>query len=325
MLSPLMNALAYLHDKGMVHGRIKPSNVLAVGDQLKLSSDQIAPSGETNPVRRRVGVYDAPEASGGAVSPAGDVWSLGVTIVTALTQKPAALPQGSQSDPGLPGDIPEPFRGIARECLHLDPKRRCSLSDIQARLQPMGRSVPAKAETAPPVERDSNRVPAFAIPLVLIVIALAAWGLFHSRDKSSSTPPAETSQQTTPQQTAPQSSPSPAAVPSKPAQPPGKGAASGGDILHQVIPDIPQSAKNTISGTIKVVVRAETDSSGKVTSAKLKSAGSSRYFAGKALAAAEKWEFSPPQVNGAPAPSTWLVTFRFRRGSTQASAQRATR
>src|SRR6266566_464270 len=36
MLPPLLDALSYLHSKGFVHGRIKPSNVLAVGDQLKL-------------------------------------------------------------------------------------------------------------------------------------------------------------------------------------------------------------------------------------------------------------------------------------------------
>src|SRR5271168_1221491 len=48
LLPPLLDALSYLHAKGLVHGCVKPSNVLAVGDQLRLSSDHIAPSSEVN-------------------------------------------------------------------------------------------------------------------------------------------------------------------------------------------------------------------------------------------------------------------------------------
>jgi serine/threonine protein kinase len=43
MLPPLLDTLAYLHSKGFVHGRIKPSNVHATEDQLKLSADEIVP------------------------------------------------------------------------------------------------------------------------------------------------------------------------------------------------------------------------------------------------------------------------------------------
>src|SRR5208283_4729589 len=43
MLPPLLHALAYLHGKGLAHGRIKPSNVLAIGNHLMLSADQIVP------------------------------------------------------------------------------------------------------------------------------------------------------------------------------------------------------------------------------------------------------------------------------------------
>ena len=127
MLAPLLDALSYLLNNGLVHGRIRPSNVLAVGDQLKLSSDHATKIGEPNSVRRAIGVYDAPEVSSGLASPESDVWSLGVTIVAALTQKAVPTAQG---EPGLPGSLPEPFRTIARESLHHDPKRRCSVADI---------------------------------------------------------------------------------------------------------------------------------------------------------------------------------------------------
>ena len=42
LLPPLLDALSYLHGKGFVHGRVKPSNVQAMGDLLKLSADQVA-------------------------------------------------------------------------------------------------------------------------------------------------------------------------------------------------------------------------------------------------------------------------------------------
>src|SRR5215470_1647920 len=77
LLPPVLDALSYLHKNGFVHGRVKPSNVLAVGDQLKLSSDQATAVAEQNGQRRRRDVYDAPETAAGIVSPAGDVWSTG--------------------------------------------------------------------------------------------------------------------------------------------------------------------------------------------------------------------------------------------------------
>jgi len=39
MLAPVIDTLSYLHAKGLVHGRLKPSNILAVDDRLKLSGD----------------------------------------------------------------------------------------------------------------------------------------------------------------------------------------------------------------------------------------------------------------------------------------------
>src|SRR5689334_14398508 len=41
MLPPLIDALSYLHRNGFVHGHVQPSNVMAVADTLKLSTDSI--------------------------------------------------------------------------------------------------------------------------------------------------------------------------------------------------------------------------------------------------------------------------------------------
>ncbi len=88
------------------------------------------------------------------------------------------------------------------------------------------------------------------------------------------------------------------------------------------MPDIPQSARNTIRGTIKIAVQVQVDASGKVTSAKFKSAGPSRYFADRTIKAAEQWQFSPPLADGQPTASTWLIQFHLRRNGVQASPQR---
>src|SRR5580698_2017940 len=38
MLPPLLGALQYLHGKSLVHGDIRPANILAIGNDVKLSS-----------------------------------------------------------------------------------------------------------------------------------------------------------------------------------------------------------------------------------------------------------------------------------------------
>ncbi len=323
LLPPLLDALSYLHGKGYVHGRVKPSNVLAVGDQLKLSADSIMAIAEPSSARRRRDVYDAPETAAGIVSPAGDVWSVGVTLVAAIMQNVTLAEQADPGKPALPDSIPEPYRGIARECMHLDPKRRCSLAEIRARLQPAGRSVPAALEPVKAPQRSTkSRKPIYALVLACIAAVLLAFSLFRSRGKNSSEQATET-----PQQAASQAAPvAPAAAPAPEAAPPAKTATSAeGAVLHQVMPELSQSAKNTISGTIRIGVLVDVDSSGKVKAARFKSAGPSRYFAGKTLAAAQQWQFSPPQSNGEPTASTWLLQFRLRRSGVEASSQRISR
>lgn len=342
MLPPLLDALAYLHGKGFVHGRIKPSNVLAVGDQLKLSTDQIAPSAKASSEhasptpasteQRRRDVYDAPETAAGVVSPASDIWSVGATLVAALIQGTRLSGEPSQADPSLPETMPEPFRGIARECLHFDPRRRCSIAEIMARLQPAARSVPAPSEAPPLPPRRMNRKvvigAALAAALLIPLIIVFSHGKGGTPQAETPSQPAATSAApgATMSQPAPQTAPKPA--PEAPAQrtapAPTKQPVHSGDIVHQVIPDVPRSARNTITGRIRVVVRVDVDPSGKVTSARLTSPGPSKYFANLALKAAEHWEFSPQEAAG-PASRTWAITFRFGRASTQASPERLKR
>jgi TonB family protein len=93
----------------------------------------------------------------------------------------------------------------------------------------------------------------------------------------------------------------------KPARPPASDAPS---VLHEEIPDVPRSARNTIHGHIKVAVRVTVDGSGSVIHAALENPGSSKYFARLATEAARKWKFAPAdnQVS-----RKWLLRFDFTR------------
>jgi TonB family protein len=325
LLPPLLDALSYLHGMGLVHSRIKPSNVLAVGDLPKLSSDQVGPVAENGGTANWRVVYAAPETAAGMVLPAGDLWSIGATLVTVLTQNPPVEDAMSQADPAVPKAIPEPFRGIARECLRLDPKRRCSVADILARLQPSARSVPEEAKAPAPPARSPNRgLKVAGLLLAVVLVSLIVFDFFHSRGKTASPPVTSATESTphsSPQQTsatAPSASNPPASQATKPIS---SAPASSGGVVRRVIPDVSKGARNTIRGTIKVVVRVELDPAGKVTAAKFVSAGPSRYFSNLAMKAARDWEFSAPAANGRPTRSAWLLTFRFQRSSTQVNPE----
>src|SRR6202000_2462121 len=140
MLEPFVDALAYLHGKGLAHGRIKPGNILAIDDQLKLSSDSICRDGDTQIGAGKPEIYIAPESNGKA-STAGDVWSLGATVVESLTQR---RPEETSGDPNFADSLPQPFLDIARNTLRRDPKARWTVAEISNRLNPKAEPEPAK-------------------------------------------------------------------------------------------------------------------------------------------------------------------------------------
>ena len=166
MLTAVSAVLIYLHENKLVHGHIKPSNILASGESLKLSSDTISSGGEVREMRRERSAYDAPELPSAPYTPAADVWSLGVTLVEALTQQPAFLPFNEQADPIVPSEIREPFQEIARQTLRRDPRRRWSSEQIAEKLHPTvaaARSVAAGAgTTARAVASSASPVAAIA-------------------------------------------------------------------------------------------------------------------------------------------------------------------
>jgi TonB family protein len=134
MLEPAVDALLFLHAKGFVHGHVKPSNLLAVNDQLKLSADGLVAAGSMRKGVAAREIYRAPESGSGPIAPAEDVWSVGVTVVEALTQRPPEWDGASSAGPVVPDSMAQPFAAIARACLRVDAAERCKLSVVKALL-----------------------------------------------------------------------------------------------------------------------------------------------------------------------------------------------
>jgi TonB family protein len=163
MLGSVLNVLRYLHSKGFVHGHIKPANIMASGEELKISSDGLYHMGELREDSGDQDAYDAPENAGGVLSPskpmspAGDVWSLGVTLVETLTQNLPDARTAEHQDPLLPQTLSESFLNIASHCLRLQPQARWTVAQIAAHLEgraPMLQDVPGPSKFQTP-ERAS--------------------------------------------------------------------------------------------------------------------------------------------------------------------------
>lgn len=313
VLEPALDALAYVHAQGLAHGRVRPSNLLAVGNKVKLSSDRLRPAGEPRRHAERPDVYDAPETAKGGITPAADVWSLGVTLVEAFTQSPSTLPRA----------LPAPFGDIARGSLESDPGRRWTVAQIRARLRSAGK---------PRGTGTRWRYAALAAALVAAAIVAGPRLVRRQPELEKSQPASGTEQspvaapspavQASQPEQSPAAAPSPAVTEQPPAalpapSPPGEESKTPapvlapGGVLHQVLPDVLPAARNSIRGKVKVSVKIRVDPSGRVADAELAFHGPSRYFAGKALEAARQWTFTPP------VPSEWLLYFEFDRGGTK--------
>ena len=172
ILGPVVDALAYIHSKGFVHTRIKPANIMAEEDLLKISSDGLCRIGESSGSYGRPGAYDPPEAAGGRISPAGDVWSLGMTLAEALTQRLPSWERTNQAEAALPSGMPPEFVDLARHCLRRDPQLRWSIADIAARLLP---NAPAQPKQIIPTSQSSLfEARRYVVPAIIAVLTLLA-------------------------------------------------------------------------------------------------------------------------------------------------------
>jgi TonB family protein len=162
MLPLIIDTMQYLHSHGFVHARMKPSNIQAVNDQLKLSIDGVCAPHERGSSGEKSSPYDPPELAPTGPSTAGDVWSLGMTIVEVLTQRLPIWEWTGHADPPAPRNLPAPFLEIVRNCLRRDPAMRCTLREISENLepQPVQQSESARIaaiNTAPTLKTTSYR------------------------------------------------------------------------------------------------------------------------------------------------------------------------
>jgi eukaryotic-like serine/threonine-protein kinase len=174
ILGPVVDALAYVHAKGFVHCRIKPANIMAENDLLKISSDGLCRIGEFSGSVGKPGAYDPPEAAGGRISPAGDVWSLGMTLCEALTQRLPVWERTNQAEPALPSNLPAEFLDLARHCLRRDPQLRWSVADIAARLLPNAPAPPKPIVRGAQYSSARRRFVGTAAPIGLALLAILA-------------------------------------------------------------------------------------------------------------------------------------------------------
>ena len=144
MLAPVLAALDFLHEKGLVHAGLKPSNIHATGDNVKLSTDRILPAGESSAAWPLAAPFAPPES---LLFPASDIWSLGAALCETLTQR---LPERQPSGAMLAPSLTAPFDEIVRRALIDDATERISLDEVRALLDPafVPRRKP-RAEQAP--------------------------------------------------------------------------------------------------------------------------------------------------------------------------------
>lgn len=319
-LKLILDTLAYLHGKGFIHGHLKPGNIMSVDGQLKLSSDGVCRIGHWFGDDGTMGDYDPPETEDGIHLPAGDVWPLGIILVQTLPEGPPAWVRTEEGDPVVPRSLPAPFFDIARNCLRSDPERRETVAEIRARLEPP--PPVSKPEKAPPKRQYLLPVGAAVVLLVAIFAGSKLLEQHQAQPEPAASPvtgstkPARQARQephhakrAVPRQASPEPVAEKQTATVEVAQ---------REVREKVLPDVPQSASDTIHGTIVVKVKVGVDPAGGVTDATVVEPGPSRYFANLALEAARKWKFLPAAAVGGNSSNGQTLVFEFTKSGPNA-------
>lgn len=164
VLVPLLDAIDYAHTRNVLHGDIKPANVL-IDPQASPLRVALADFGHDRDVavsfeasllssEQRDGKsvstfpYLAPERlSGQSASAASDVYALGVLLFEVLTGRlPTGLELPSELEPGIGAELD----ALVKAAMGRDPSRRPSVSNLRRgllRALPRQRGAPTHAET----------------------------------------------------------------------------------------------------------------------------------------------------------------------------------
>lgn len=334
MLLPILDALAVLHGQNLLQGQLKPSNILVVGDQLKLASDTILRVGESAASNGPPSIYDPPETRQGSASTSADIWALGVTLTEALTLRPPQGLSGGRKAAVLPPDFSPAFRKIVARCLNTTPQSRPSVAEFMAWVGgPKMASTPTitRAPTAPkpepkipepdtPTIRRAQPAPEVEQPLavqtqpgkspVSLFIALGAfaaivvaWIGVHVLTGKRAPPPPEA---------VPVVAEAPPTAPVAPAEPVVPPVA-----LHESIPEVPPSVLQSITGHVNVGIRVIVEPDGSVFAALEDRTGASKRLQRLAIDAAKEWTFPPVETGSR---RLMQIQFDFARDGVTASA-----
>jgi serine/threonine protein kinase len=345
LLLPTLDTLLFLHRKGLIHGRLKPTNFLAVNDRLKLSSDTVRPISHTASGSPRTSAYDPPERKDRGANAATDIWAVGMTLLEALTQSTTAWPDETVS---VPADLPGQFSNTVLRCLSIAPGGRPTALDLddefrtgakpqvkptaqpsapppsapKAAPQPKAAAQPPKAPQSKPKPKEKpaakpgSKRRGLAIFLPFAVIAGLIVYFFGNKPAPSPPPPVVPKDAAyVPETITRREAPVPAAAPATPAATPQTSGMSK-DVVQQVLPDVPPGSSNRIRGRIHVTVRVLVGPGGDVMGAMLESPGPNKTLADLAEQAAADWKFTPAKQQS----RVWLLLFVFTRDGVKARA-----
>jgi serine/threonine protein kinase len=121
----VLSALEYLHARNLVYCVLSPGTVVRVGTDWKLSDlSQLRVAGTeiSDEILWLAATLDTcpPEAAGGVISPAWDVWALGQTLQKLLA--------------GERANMLDPFRQVVLACLNVNPSSRPTLIQLSGLL-----------------------------------------------------------------------------------------------------------------------------------------------------------------------------------------------
>ena len=171
------SALRTAHEGGVIHRDVKPGNLIVTPDgTVKITDFGIARATNAVPLTLTGAImgtayYISPEqASGESVTPASDVYSLGVVAYECLTgRRPfdgntpvsVALAQVREEPPALPDGIPQPVADLVMRMLAKDPADRPSTAELAAEAATLRAAAAGWEDTAtkalPLADADATR------------------------------------------------------------------------------------------------------------------------------------------------------------------------